>query len=99
MCSFPDVTPSLVEQGPTSPIPTTAMPAPFREETKEPIEDITPPDDRLPSYNTAVDEPLGSSRRPIEVTSDDDDEQGDALPTENPNLLQVPKRRRTIRAS
>ena len=27
------------------------------------------------------------------------DEQGDALPTENPNLLQVPKRRRTIRAS
>ena len=29
----------------------------------------------------------------------DGDEQGDALPTENPNLLQVPKRRRTIRAS
>ena len=27
------------------------------------------------------------------------DEQGDALPTENPKLLQVPKRRRTIRAS
>ena len=27
------------------------------------------------------------------------DEQGDALPTENPNLLQVPKHRRTIRAS
>ena len=66
------ITPSLVEQGPTSPIPATAMPAPFREETEEPIEDITPPDDRLPSYDTAIDEPLGSSRRPIEVNSDDD---------------------------
>ena len=66
------ITPSLVEQGPTSPIPATAMPAPFKEETEEPIENIALPDNRLPSYDTAVDEPLGSSRRPIEVTSDDD---------------------------
>ena len=48
------------------------MPAPFREETEEPIENIAPLDDRLPSYDTAIDEPLGSSRRLIEVNSDDD---------------------------
>ena len=36
------ITPSLVEQGPTSPIPVTTMPAPFREEVQEPIKD-TPP--------------------------------------------------------
>ena len=66
------ITPSLVKQGPTSPIPVTAMPAPFREEVQEPIKDTTPHDNRLPSYDTAVNEPLGSSRRPIKITSDDD---------------------------
>ena len=65
------ITPSLVDQGPTSLIPTTAIPVPFKE-VQEPIEDMAPNDDRLPSYDTAIDEPLGSSCWPIKVFSDDE---------------------------